>query len=318
MDRICGPFILGMDRGAQYERENAAIHSILKPTDLEWVRRIASGTAQAMVEAARPYRRLDVSGNLARVSAARVVAEYFGVPGPTEHILMQWLRTLFWDVFLNRKNEAPVRRAADYAAAELRDYLSGLIAQRAKDGAPGDDILSRLVRAGELDPDGIRRNITGIIVGAIDTTVTAAANAIGVLLAKPDALRLTRLAAESGDPVALRQCVYEAMRFNPQTPALLRHSKADGSTVLILTISAMFDPSAYPEPDRFRADRPLDRYLHFGYGMHTCYGAMINGAQLPELVRSIVGLPNLRRGSGRFRKTMYEGPFPDRLVVEFG
>jgi cytochrome P450/glutathione S-transferase len=317
MDRISGPFILGMDRGAQYDRENAAIHSIIKPTDLDWVRQIASGTAQAMVAAAKPYGRLDVSGNLARVSAARVVAEYLGVPGPTEHILMQWLRTLFWDVFLNRKNEAPVRRAADCAAAELRDYLSGLIAQRAGEGAPGDDILSRLVRAGELDPDGIRRNITGIIVGAIDTTVTAAANAIGVLLAKPDAMRLTRLVAESNDSTALRQCVYEAMRFNPQTAALLRHSKADGSTVLILTISAMFDPVAFPEPDRFRADRPLDRYLHFGYGMHTCYGAMINGVQLPELVRAIVRLPNLRRGTGRYRKVLYEGPFPDRLVVEF-
>ena len=317
MNRISGPFLLGMDRGAQYDRENAAVHSIIKSTDLDWVRRIASGTAESMVDAARPYGRLDVSGNYARVSAARVVAEYLGVPGPTEHILMQWMRSLFWDVFLNRKNDVPVRRAADSAAAELREYLSGLIAQRAVEGAQGDDILSRLVRAGVLDPEGIRRNVTGIIVGAIDTTVTATANAAGVLLAKPEAMRLTQQAAESNDPEALTRCVYEAMRFNPQTPALLRHSKADGSTVLVLTISGMFDPSAFPEPDRFRADRPLDRYLHFGYGMHTCYGAMINGVQLPELVRTMVRLPNLRRGSGAYRKVMYEGPFPDRLVVEF-
>jgi cytochrome P450/glutathione S-transferase len=318
MDRISGPFILGMDRGAQYDRENAAIHSILKPTDLDWVRQIASGTAQSMVDAAKPYGRLDVSGCFARVSAARVVAEYFGVPGPTEHIMMQWMRTLFWDVFLNRKDDPLVRRAADCASAELRAYLTSLIAQRASEGATGDDILSRLVRAGELDPDGIRRNMTGILVGAIDTTVTATANAIGVLLANPDGLRQTQEAAESADPEALRRCVYEAMRFNPQAPALLRHSKADGSTVLVLTISAMFDPKAYPEPDRFRSDRPLDRYLHFGYGMHTCYGAMINGVQLPELVRAIVRLPNLRRGSGRYGKVLYEGPFPARLVVEFG
>ena len=318
MNRISGPFILGMDRGAQYDRENAAIHSIIKPTDLDWVRRIASGTAQSMVDAAKPYGRLDVSGCFARVSAARVVAEYFGVPGPTEHVLMQWMRTLFWDVFLNRKDEPAVRRAADCASAELRSYLTALIAQRASEGATGDDILSRLVRAGELDPDGIRRNMTGILVGAIDTTVTATANAIGVLLANPDGLRQTQQAAESNDPEALKRCVYEAMRFNPQAPALLRHSKADGSTVLVLTISAMFDPKAYPEPDSFRGDRPLDRYLHFGYGMHTCYGAMINGVQLPELVRAIVRLPNLRPGSGRYRKVLYEGPFPDRLVVEFG
>jgi len=55
-----------------------------------------------------------------------------------------------------------------------------------------------------------------------------------------------------------------------------------------------------------------------GYGMHLCYGRMINGVQLPALVQAIVQLPNLRRVSGRFRPLLYEGPFPDRLVVEFG
>jgi cytochrome P450/glutathione S-transferase len=317
MDRISGPFILAMDRSPEYDRENNAIRSIVKSTDLDWVRSIVSESAQSMLAAAKPCGRIDVSSSYARVSAARVVSEYFGVPGPTEHILMQWMRSLFWDVFLNRKDAPIVRHAADNSATELRAYLSALIAQRAKEGAPGDDILSRLVRAGVLDPEGIRRNMTGILVGAIDTTVTATVNAIGVLLDKPDALKQTQQIAESGDLVSMRQCTYEALRFNPQTPALLRHSKTDGNTVLALTISAMFDPKAFPQPDRFITNRPLDRYLHFGYGMHTCYGAMINGVQIPELVREIVRLPNLRRASGGFRKTLYEGPFPDRLVVEF-
>ena len=317
MDRICGPFILGMDRGPDYDRENAAIRSIVKPTDLEWIRRIVARAAQSAIAAAQPYGRLDVSGSYARVSAARVVAEYFGVPGPSEHILMQWIRSLFWDVFLNRADAPLVRRAADRSALELKTYLTALITQRAASGATGDDFLSRLVRAGALDPEGIRRNITGIIVGAIDTTVTAATNAIGVLLAKPDALALTRQAAQSSDLAPLRQCVYEAMRFNPQAPALLRHSKADGSTVLLLSLSAMFDPKAFPDPNRFDPNRPIERYLNFGYGMHTCYGAMINGVQLPELIRAVVQLPNLRRASGPYRKILYEGPFPDRLVVQF-
>jgi cytochrome P450 len=318
MNRINGPFILGMDRSADYDRESAAIRSIVKPTDLDWVRRIVKGAAESLVEAARPSGRLDLAGSYARVSAARVVAEYFGVPGPSEGILMQWMRSLFWDVFLNRNDAPLVRRAADYSAQELREYLTALIKQRADQGATGDDILSRLVRAGTLDHEGIRRNITGIIVGAIDTTVTAAANTFAVLLAKPEALEQTRRTAQADDEPAVRQCVYEALRFRPQTTALLRHSKADGKTALLLTISAMFDPRAFPEPGRFVANRPLDRYLHFGYGMHTCYGLMINGVQLPALVSPILHLPNLRRASGRFRKMTYEGPFPDRLAVEFG
>ncbi len=318
MARIGVPFILAMDRSPEYDRENNAIRSIVKSTDLDWIRSIVKNTAQTMINAAQPYGRIDVVNSYARVSSARVVAEYFGVPGPSEHTLMRWLRSLFWDVFLNSKDAPLVRRAADRTAAELHDYLVALIAQRAAEGAPGDDILSRLVRAGDLDPDSIRRNITGILVGAIDTTTTATANAINVLLDKPPALRQTRQISEANDLASMRLCAYEAMRFNPQSPALLRHSKADGQTVLALTISAMFDPKAFPEPNRFVTNRPLDRYLHFGYGMHTCYGAMINGVQIPELVRGIVQLPNLRRATGLYRRTHYEGPFPDRLVVEFG
>jgi cytochrome P450 len=240
------------------------------------------------------------------------------VPGPSEHILMQWMRSLFWDVFLNRNNAPAVRQAADQSAAQLRTYLTTLIAQRSAEGAPADDLLSRLIRAGTLDPDGIRRNITGIVVGAIDTTVTAAANAFAVLLVKPDAMAETRKAAEKNDEATLRQCVYEALRFNPQTSVLLRYAQSNGATALLLTISAMFDPVAFPEPGRFVTNRPLDQYLHFGHGMHTCYGLLINGVQLPALVGAIVQLPNLRRASGRFRRTLYEGPFPDRLAVEFG
>jgi cytochrome P450 len=318
MNRISGPFILGMDRSAEYDRESAAIRGIVKPADLEWVRRIVRGTAQSLVEAARPLGRLDLAGSYARVSAARVVSEYFGVPGPSERVLMQWMRWLFWDVFLNRKDKPLVRRAADQSAQELREYLTALIARRADEGAAGDDILSRLIRAGTLDHDGIRRNITGIIVGAIDTTVTAAANAFEVLLAKSEAMEQTRRAAKSNDEAVLRQCVYEALRFHPQTAALLRHSKTDDTTVYLLTLSAMFDPRAFPEPGRFLIHRPLDRYLHFSHGMHTCYGLLINGIQLPELVGAIVRLPNVRRASGRLRRMIYEGPFPDRLVVEFG
>jgi cytochrome P450 len=128
----------------------------------------------------------------------------------------------------------------------------------------------------------------------------------------------TRKAAGTGDEAAIRQCVYEALRFTPQTPALLRYQKANGNTALLMTVSAMFDPKAFPQPGNFDATRPLEKYLHFGHGMHLCYGRMINGVQLPALVGAIVQLPNLRRASGRFRPVLYEGPFPDRLVVEFG
>jgi cytochrome P450 len=149
-----------------------------------------------------------------------------------------------------------------------------------------------------------------------------------VLLDNREALEQTRAAAQSGDPERLRQCCYEAMRFRPQTPAVVRHSPAGGTlasgakipsgvTVLSFTLSAMFDSEAFPKPGRFLPDRPLDRYLPFGLGMHTCYGLAINGVQIPELIGALVRLPGLRRASGRFYGKLSEGPFPDRLVVEW-
>ena len=328
MDRISGPFILGMDRSADYDREAGAIRGVVKPDDLDRIRQIVRRTARALIDAARPNGRIDAAGNYSRIVAARVVTEYFGVPGPAERILMQWMRSLFWDVFQNRNDDPLVRRAADNSAAELRAHLNALIAQR-KQNPIGDDLLTRLILAGTLDDDSVRRNITGIIVGAIDTTVTATVQAFDELLRNPDALAQARSAAQAGDALLLQSFCYEALRFHPQTPALLRHSHAEtilpsgaripaNVDVLPLTLSAMFDAQAFPDPGRFLAGRPIDSYLHFGHGMHTCYGRLINGVQIPELIGALLLEPNLRRASGRFRQVIYEGPFPDRLVVEFG
>ena len=114
-----------------------------------------------------------------------------------------------------------------------------------------------------------------------------------------------------------------------QSPALLRFTKSDatlrsgariakGQNVVALTLSAMFDPDAFSEPGCFRADRDPHQYLHFGSGLHTCYGRMINQVQIPALVSRVLMLPGLRRADGRAGRTAFEGPFPDRLVVAFG
>jgi hypothetical protein len=51
--------------------------------------------------------------------------------------------------------------------------------------------------------------------------------------------------------------------------------------------------------------------------MHTCFGHQINLVQLPETAAAILRMNNLRRASGNEGKITYDGPFPDRLVLEF-
>ncbi len=334
MRRWNGDFVLGMDGGPTYEREVAALRRAA-PADLAAVASFVADAAAALVDAARPAGRIDVVGGLCRVVPTRVVATFYGVPGPDEATTMRWMRALFDAVFLDDSRRA--RKVAQLTVAEQRPYMETLIAERRSALAAGhdvgDDMLSRLVAMGAteawLDDDAVRRNINGVIVGALETTAKAAALAIDELLRRPTALATARAAALSGDVDVVRGHVWEALRFLPHTPLLERHTARAttvgrrhrtvpaGATVLVFTSSAMFDGAAFPEPDRFRADRPLDRYLHFGQGLHTCFGLAVNRVQIPELVAAVLRLPGVRRAPGGEGRLRWDGPFPDRLVVEF-
>ncbi len=329
IDRIDGPFILGMDRGPQYDREEAALRKAVRPGDLEHVRSQAAARAAELIEAARPLRRIDVVGSYARLVAARTVADYFGVPGPDEPTLLRWLRTTFQEVFLNVGNDRAVTAAAAASGRELRAFEDALISKREADPGDGDDILTRLVRmegeGGWLDHDGVRRNLGGMIVGAVETTSKFVTLAMNQLVDRPRVLSEARAAAQAGDLDRVRSYAYEAVRFDPHNAFLLRQAARDttvggtkirgGSAVLVSVLSAMFDPAAFPDPGSFRTDR--DRYLHFGYGMHTCFGERINAVQIPELVAGLVRLPGLRRAAGKSGRIAWDGPFPEHLVLAF-
>ena len=333
VERWSGSFILGMDRGEVYDRELATLRRAASVDDLERIRVIVAGAAAELIEAARPAGRIDVVGGFARVVATRVVAEYFGTPGQDEASTMRWMRALFDAVFLDDGPRA--RKAAALTIAEQRPYMEALIAARRAAVAAGeavpDDVLTRLVSLGEpwLDDDAVRRNLNGLIVGALDTTSKAVTHAVYELLRHPGALAGARQAALAGDVELVRRYAWEALRFRPHSPIVQRYcaaattvgprSKAvpGGARVWALAISAMFDPSAFPHPEQVLVHRPDDRYVHFGHGLHTCFGLHINGVQIPELVAALVRLPGLRRAPGAAGRISYDGPFPDRLVLEF-
>ncbi|HET7488420.1 MAG TPA: cytochrome P450 [Acidimicrobiales bacterium] len=332
MERWSGAFILGMDRGERYDREAAALHRAAPAADVARVRSLVAASAADLVAAARPTGRLDMVGGLARPAAARTVARYYGVPGPDEATLQRWLRAMFDAVFLDAGRRASA--AARLTAAESRPYMEALIRRRRAEVAAGDDVpddvLTRLVAmAGEepwLDDDGVRRSINGIIVGAVDTTSKAVTHIVDELLRRPVALDAARRAALDGDIDQVRGYAWEALRFRPHAPLLQRQSHGAqvggrtvpaGKKVLVGVMAAMFDPAAFPHPGGFRPDRPEERYLHFGHGMHTCFGLSVNRVQIPELVAAVVALPGLRRAPGREGHIVYDGPFPDRLVLAF-
>src|SRR6185503_16357953 len=139
---------------------------------------------------------------------------------------------------------------------------------------------------GMSDQD-ILDKLFGVVVAIIPTTSAAFARALDELLRRPKELERAQHAARENDFATVWQFMSEAMRFNPLGPGVFRVAASDytvasgtsraktipqGSLVLAAIQSAMFDTNNVDEPSEFRINRPPDTYMHFGYGIHTCFG----------------------------------------------
>jgi cytochrome P450 len=246
---------------------------------------------------------------------------------------------MFWYLFVDLAGDAEVARKALDAAAASRATIDNAIAQRRASGEAKDDVLGRclvLQKAGEpgMDDLGIRNNLIGLFIGAIPTISRACVQALDQLLDRPQALASAQAAARSGDDALLAAHIFEAFRFNPINPLIYRRAVRDtriaagslrsrlipkGSMVLAVNLSAMFDPLRIDAPESFRTDRSWDNYILWGYGMHTCFGAHVNRAVMPAILKPLLLKPGLRRAAGTAGRIDGGGtPFPEHFSVQWG
>lgn len=340
-NRDNGPFVLSMDRSPQHDREKELLNSVMGRADLDRIRTIAVTHATECIERARQQGWLDVVGGLTRIVPLRVIGDYFGVPGPDDAVMQRWMRTLFHDLFINPLEKPRITRRAVDSYEQLRPHLLGRIAQRREELTAGhvsgsDDVLTRMVRCQAkpgmdwLDDDCIRRNISGLIIGALDTVSAAATKVIDQLLRRPVILAEAQNAARAGDDATVSHYVFEALRFNPHNAFVQRYSHegatlgrgtprqrtlASGKRVVFGTLSGMFDREVFEDPGRFRIDRQVSPYLHFSSGLHACQGRYVSGLQIPIIVAAVLQLSKVRRAPGWDGRIAYDGPFPDRLIL---
>jgi cytochrome P450 len=80
----------------------------------------------------------------------------------------------------------------------------------------------------------------------------------------------------------------------------------------------MFDPLRIDAPESFRTDRPWGDYILWGYGMHTCFGAHVNRAVMPAILKPLLLKPGLRRAAGAAGRIDGGGtPFPQHFSVQW-
>ncbi len=326
-------FFLGMSNTPEYQRDSSNMRVAIRRDDLP--NRIApfiSATADRVVAGAPG--RIDIVTELATPVATAFVEDYFGASSPTPMAFAAQGSAISGYLFLAA---ADLKPAAMEASSAMLQTLKDTIAARKQARGVRDDVLERclvLQDAGivGMDDETLLVNLFGMVVGAMPTTIAMVARAIDELLRRPNELALAHQAAAAGDIATVTRYVSEAMRFNPLGPGVPRIALADytiakgsmhqhtvkaGEKVLAALQSAVFDDININEPNAFRIDRPDYEYMHFGYGIHTCFGQYINMVQIPRIAQAILARPNLRRAVGVDGTLQLAGPFPSHLVVEF-
>ncbi len=324
-------FFLGMQDSAAYTRDVSLMRSVVRREDLPgriapFVQQQAAGLVAAAGSA------LDVV-TLSKTVPARWVGDYFGCPPTSDEELAEWGSAIFQYLFTDLTNDSTVGQAARDASAGARAWLDRVIAARKANPGQRDDVLGRclaLQRIGVpgMDDLGIRNNLLGLLTGAIPTTSKCCAQALDQLLDRPDQLAGAQAAARANDDALLASYVFEALRFNPNNPGVFRIAAEDytvakgslrattirkGFSVLPATQSAMFDENFVENPNEFRTGRPSYLDMHFGFGLHTCFGQYANRVQIPGILKPLLQKMGLRR-SGALQ---YAGPFPSSLPVEW-
>lgn len=156
---------------------------------------------------------------------------------------------------------------------------------------PRDGILSDVVNASidGVEPLGVAELLSifqQIIVAGHETTTSAFAGIMRLLLENPDQLALVQR-----DRSLVPAMVEEGLRLASPTQTMFRLATEDvevagvkipeGSRVAVMYGAANRDPSVFPDPDRFDVRRPNAKsHLAFGHGEHYCIGAGLARAEL--------------------------------------
>jgi cytochrome P450 len=329
-------FFLGMNDEEPFTRDKTTMRmtapraeavSLVKPRVEQLAREVVS----------RAKNRIDIVMELTQEVTTRFFNDYIGTRDADIKTISDQARFLFGFMFVDLMNDPQTREKAIPVAAALRAYVEKTIAARKANRGLHDDMLERCLRFQDLGLPGmsdreIRNNLVGILTGGLPQPPMMIPQLFDILLDRPKELAEASAAARAGNDDLLAKYIFEASRFHPLAPALFRDCIQDyrlaggtwrsklitkGTRVAVILRSAMFDGRRVKAPGQFRIDRSSYSYLHFGYGMHECFGVYINNYMVPAICKVLLEKKNLRRAPGEAGKLKMDGAFAKSLVVEF-
>jgi cytochrome P450 len=327
MQQLGAPFMLGLDASPDHTRQRDSVAVALDPVAMEQVADTSAAAAEAVLKGARD---VDVVQELTDAVLRATVGRHLGT-GEVDPAQLDAARMVFRHIFINPFNSPDVVEGSLAAARDLLEHMREVVRERraakGNGGAPGTDVLSRLLKAIDdraephlRDDAEVVDQLVGVFVAWVASVSRSTAYALDALLDKPEAMARAHRAATDGDAEAMWAVLVEALRVQPPVPAIervcRRETDVQGARVrrerevwVVLTAVTM-DKSAYPAPHRFDANREQDN-LTFGYDLHRCLGLGIAKSQMSAIAIALLRRPNVKRACA----LQLVGPYPSRLDV---
>lgn len=182
-----------------------------------------------------------------------------------------------------------------------------------------DDVLSILLQARDeegraLTDEELRDELMTLLVAGHETTATSLAWAFELLLRHPAQLARLQAEVENGngaeDGEYLDAVIKETLRVRPVVPGVVRkltapielagHHIPAGIRVAPNVYLTHRRPDVYPEPERFRPERFIERpaetysWIPFGGGVRRCLGAAFATYEMKVVIPAILRAVRMR------------------------
>ena len=242
----------------------------------------------------------------------RLIYSVLGFPDNRPEQIQQyaaWALAILAGPQVDAEKAAVARKAAMEAAQALYEAVKSEVVQIRKDGAQGDGLISRLIRAeyegGRLDDHEVTTFVRSLLPAAGETTTRTFGSLMTLLLERPALLERVR-----NDRNLVGKAIDEAVRFEPVATFKVRQAAKDveiggflipkGAMVQCIVSSANRDEDAYENSETFDIDRKPKPSFGFGFGPHMCIGQFIAKSELQVAVNVILDmLPNIRLDPGK-------------------
>ncbi|RUZ62571.1 cytochrome P450 [Mesorhizobium sp. M7A.F.Ca.CA.002.06.1.1] len=260
---------------------------------VERLRPRVEALANELIDRFEPGKTVDLLPAFAAPLPITIIAEMLGVPVDMGPQLLDWSHQMV-AMYMHGRTRA-IEETANRAAGEFADFLRFHVTERRKN--PGDDLLSLLISAQEdgkkLSEDEMVSSAILLLNAGHEATVHQTGNAVrAILMQGGDVSRFF------GSPEATAATVEECLRFDAPLHMFTRYAYQEievapgivvqpGQTIGLMLGMANHDPRAFAEPQAFRPDRPDQKNVSFGAGIHFCIGAPLARLELQVSLKTL-------------------------------